>query len=81
VLTTMQQTSLAAGVATIGSLFLSLEPAHALGVRNAFIAVLAIQAAIAVAVAIGATTLPGGAAAVPLRPERESRPELRLDAA
>jgi MFS family permease len=81
VLTTMQQTSLAAGVATIGSLFLSLEPAQALGVRNAFVVVLAIQAAIAVVVAIGATTLPGRSSAVPVTIEREQPGELQLDAA
>ena len=81
ILTTMQQTALAAGVATIGSLFLSLESTRALGVRDAFLVVLAIQAAIAVAVAIGATTLPGRASAVPVRLDRERQPELQLDAA
>ena len=58
VLTTTQQTALALGVATLGSLFLTLA-GDGVGVRTGFIAVLAIQVVIAVAVAIGARGLPG----------------------
>jgi hypothetical protein len=58
VLTTTQQTALALGVATLGSLFLTLA-GDGVGVRTGFIAVLAIQVVVAVAVAIGARGLPG----------------------
>src|ERR1700722_13131184 len=58
VLTTTQQTALALGVATLGSLFLTLA-GDGVGVRTGFITVLAIQVVIAVAVAIGARGLPG----------------------
>ncbi len=57
VLATTQQTSLALGVATLGSLFLALAGDGA-GVRNAFLVVLAIQACVAVFVAAGAWRLP-----------------------
>jgi hypothetical protein len=50
VFVTTQQTSLALGVATLGSLFLSLA-AGSLGVRDAFVVVLLIQTAVAVAFA------------------------------
>jgi len=69
VLTTTQQSALALGVATLGSLFLSLSPAHAVGVRGAFVIVLAVQVAIAVLVAAGSRLLP-----VPARAERVVSP-------
>ena len=53
VLTTTQQTALALGVATLGSLFLTLAD-DGTGVRTGFIVVLAIQVAIAVVVTGGA---------------------------
>ena len=58
VLTTTQQTALALGVATIGSLFLALA-ADGTGFRDGFIWVLGIQTVIAAGVAIGARRLPG----------------------
>jgi MFS family permease len=58
VLTTTQQTALALGVATLGSMFLALAD-DGTGVRVGFVAVLAIQTVIAVAVAGGARRLPG----------------------
>jgi EmrB/QacA subfamily drug resistance transporter len=77
VLTTTQQTALALGVATIGSLFLSLSSASELGVRDAFVVVLALQSVIALVVAYGATTLPQrSAAAVARGPRASSEPAL-----
>ncbi len=58
VLTTTQQTALALGVATLGSLFLALAD-DGTGVRTAFVVVLAAQVVAAVAVAAGARGLPG----------------------
>src|SRR5580698_3541166 len=58
VLTTTQQTALALGVATLGSLFLALA-GDGTGVSTAFIVVLAIQVVVAVGVAAGARRLPG----------------------
>jgi len=58
VLTTTQQTALALGVATLGSLFLTLA-GDGTGVSTAFVVVLAIQVVVAVAIAIGAKELPG----------------------
>jgi MFS family permease len=58
VLTTTQQTALALGVATLGSMFLTLA-GDGTGVRTGFIAVLAIQVAVALGVAGGARRLPG----------------------
>ena len=58
VLTTTQQTALALGVATLGSLFLALA-ADGTGVRTAFLVVLGIQVVVAAGVAIGARGLPG----------------------
>lgn len=57
VLTTTQQTALALGVATLGSLFLTMA-ADRTGVRTGFVTVLVIQVVIAVAVAAGARGLP-----------------------
>jgi EmrB/QacA subfamily drug resistance transporter len=59
VLTTMQQTSLALGVATIGSAYLALAPADRLGALHAVLLVLALQAVVAAGLAFGSRTLPG----------------------
>jgi hypothetical protein len=56
VLVTMQQGSLALGVASLGSLFVSL--ADSSGMRHAFTVVVGIQAAIAVVVGLLALRLP-----------------------
>ena len=66
VLTTTQQSALALGVATLGSLFLALA-GDGTGIRSAFIVVLAVQVVVAAAVAAGARGLPGW---------RRARPEL-----
>ncbi len=58
VLTTTQQTALALGVATLGSLFLALA-ADGTSISTAFIIVLAVQVVVAVGVAAGARRLPG----------------------
>jgi EmrB/QacA subfamily drug resistance transporter len=58
VLTTTQQTALALGVATLGSLFLALA-GDGTGVRAAFVVVLAVQVLVALGVAAGARGLPG----------------------
>jgi EmrB/QacA subfamily drug resistance transporter len=58
VLTTTQQTALALGVATLGSLFLALAGDGA-GVPAAFVVVLAVQVLVAVGIAAGARGLPG----------------------
>ncbi len=58
VFTTMQQLSLALGVATLGSLFLTLsEPGHA-GALDAVVVVLVVQAVIAGGLAVGSRFLP-----------------------
>jgi hypothetical protein len=59
VLTTTQQTSLALGVATIGSAFISLSPADRLGALHAAVLVLGFQTVIAAGLAIGSRSLPG----------------------
>ncbi|MBO0835550.1 MAG: MFS transporter, partial [Actinobacteria bacterium] len=58
VLTTTQQTALALGVATLGSLFLGFA-GDGVGVRAGFVIVLAVQVLVAVGVAAGARGLPG----------------------
>jgi len=58
VLTTTQQTALALGVATLGSLFLALA-GDGTGIRDGFLVVLAVQIVIAAGVAAGARRLPG----------------------
>jgi EmrB/QacA subfamily drug resistance transporter len=58
VLTTTQQTALALGVATLGSLFLTLA-GDGIGVRTGFVVVLGAQVLIAAGVAAGACGLPG----------------------
>jgi EmrB/QacA subfamily drug resistance transporter len=63
VLTTTQQTALALGVATLGSLFLALA-GDGTGVSTAFIVVLVVQTGVAVGVAAGARGLPGWRARV-----------------
>ncbi len=68
VLTTTQQSALALGVATLGSLFLALS-SDGTGVRDGFVVVLAIQIAIAIVVAAAARGLPGWRRARPLAAE------------
>jgi hypothetical protein len=68
VLTTTQQSALALGVATLGSLFLALS-SDGTGVRDGFVVVLAIQIAIAIVVAAAARGLPGWRRAQPLAAE------------
>ncbi len=70
ILTTTQQTALALGVATLGSLFLSLSPAGSLGIRDAFVVVLAVQTVVAAAVAVGSRALPP--------PVRQAEPRERV---
>jgi EmrB/QacA subfamily drug resistance transporter len=74
ILTTTQQTALALGVATLGTLFLSVSGADGFGVRDGFIVVLAIQIAIAVVVAVGSRGLPRPASAPAAAPAREPLP-------
>jgi EmrB/QacA subfamily drug resistance transporter len=84
VLTTTQQTALALGVATLGSLFLSLSAASSLGVRDAFVVLLAIQTGIAVAVAAAARTLSQADRAEerqPLEQTARGEPELAFEQA
>ncbi len=57
VLTTTQQTALALGVATLGSLFLALAAGRT-SISTAFIIVLAVQVVVAIGVAAGARRLP-----------------------
>jgi MFS family permease len=57
-LATTQQTSLALGVATLGTLFASLSPAGEWGTRNAFVLVLGVLVVVAGALAIGGRRLP-----------------------
>src|SRR5215813_4286341 len=63
VLTTTQQTALALGVATLGSLFLTLA-GDGTGISTAFLVVLTIQVVVAIGVAAGARRLPGWRARV-----------------
>lgn len=58
VLTTTQQSSLALGVATLGTLFVSLSGPHGLGMRDAIALVLGLQLAAALAVVWLGTRLP-----------------------
>ena len=55
VVTTVQQSGLALGVATLGTLFVGLE---ATGIGTAFVVSLAVQAAIMLGIAAGSLTLP-----------------------
>jgi EmrB/QacA subfamily drug resistance transporter len=61
VLTTTQQVSLAIGVATLGTLFVSLSAAANLGMLHAGVLILGVQALVALGIAIGSRQL--GAAA------------------
>jgi hypothetical protein len=83
ILTTTQQTALALGVATLGSLFLSLSHPAALGTRDAFVVVLAVQVAIAALVAIGSRALPNVVRARPAaaEPAPTHEPVLAVDQA
>jgi hypothetical protein len=74
ILTTTQQASLALGVASLGSLFLSLSSAQSLGVHEAFVVVLAAQTAVAVLVALGSRAL-----AQPVRVPPSEVPEVALE--
>jgi EmrB/QacA subfamily drug resistance transporter len=58
VLTTTQQVALALGVATLGSLFITLA-GDGVGMRDGFLVVVAVQVVIAAGLAAGARTLPG----------------------
>ena len=58
VLTTTQQTALALGVATLGSLFLALA-GDGTGVSTGFLIVITVQVVVAIGVAAGARGLPG----------------------
>jgi len=73
VLATTQQTALALGVATLGSLFLALA-GDGIGISAGFLWVIGIQVAIAVGVAVGATALPGWRS----RPAATASPELAV---
>jgi hypothetical protein len=57
VLTTSQQVSLALGVAVLGTLYVTLAPTARLGLEGAALVVIAVQAVIAIGVALGATRL------------------------
>jgi hypothetical protein len=58
VLTTTQQTSLALGVATLGSLFVALSGPTALGARDALVLVLLVMTALSVVIGFLITRLP-----------------------
>jgi hypothetical protein len=58
VFTTMQQLALAIGVASLGTLFVSLSSASHLGVLHAAVVVVSVQAVIAAGVALGSRRLP-----------------------
>jgi MFS family permease len=58
ILTTTTQAALALGVATLGSLFLSVNGAGSLGMSDAFVTVLGIQTAMTLIVAAAAWGLP-----------------------
>jgi MFS family permease len=58
VMTTTQQTALALGVATLGSLFITFS-GDGVGMRNGFLIIVAAQIVIAAGLALGARRLPG----------------------
>jgi hypothetical protein len=58
VLTTTQQVALALGVATLGSLFITLA-GDGVGMRDGFLTVVAVQVVIGLGLALGARRLPG----------------------
>ena len=57
VVSTTMQASLALGVASLGSLFLSLSATGSLGYRDAFVTVLLVQTVVAAVVAVAGWTL------------------------
>jgi MFS family permease len=57
VLTTTQQVSLAIGVATLGTLFVSLSAAGSLGMLHAAVVILGVQALVALGIALGSRRL------------------------
>jgi hypothetical protein len=59
-----QQVALALGVATLGSLFISLA-ADGTGMRDGFLTVVAVQVVIGLGLALGARRLPGWRRAQP----------------
>jgi MFS family permease len=61
VLTTTNQVALAVGVASLGSLFLTLSAPTDLGIYHAFLVVLSIRSLAAVCVGLGSRRLPGSA--------------------
>jgi len=75
-LVTTQQIALALGVATLGSLFLSLAAPSSLGVRDAFVVVLAAQIVVAAGVAAGSKLLPQPAGTAQAQPAVEAEPLL-----
>jgi MFS family permease len=79
ILTTTQQTALALGVATLGSLFLSLSAPSSLGVRDAFVVVLGAQVVVAAGIAVGSRLLPQPSTAA--QAQRAAEPEPLLEAA
>ncbi len=60
VLTTMQQVSLAVGVATLGTLFVALAAPTRLGTLHAALVVVLVQVAVAAGIALGSRGLPRG---------------------
>jgi MFS family permease len=58
VLTTTQQTSLALGVATLGSLFASLSAPGSMGMKDAFLLIMALQAILTLVVVVTGSRLP-----------------------
>jgi hypothetical protein len=58
ILTTTMQSALALGVATLGSVFLSYDAAGSLGMRDAFVLVLAVQTVGALLVSVAVRGLP-----------------------
>jgi EmrB/QacA subfamily drug resistance transporter len=76
VLTTTQQTSLALGVALIGSVFLSLASPGSLGPLHAAVVILAVQSVVALGLALGSRLLPKGG-----RPQVTSRHSERRQSA
>ena len=61
VLTTSQQTSLALGVASLGTLFVSLSSPQQIGALHAALVVLGVQSLVAVGIVVGSRFLPGRA--------------------
>jgi EmrB/QacA subfamily drug resistance transporter len=57
VLSTTQQVSLAVGVATLGTLYVTLAPANRIGTLHAAVVILALQALVAIGIAIGSRGL------------------------